>query len=101
MGGPLRLSGSLSEWNSQRACGFIECTDPPGKRFFAHKSEFAEQFVDGAEPPVGTEVSFTPGFDTKSGKERAQDIQVESGRKRGLHSITDHPGKRMKTGRPA
>lgn len=72
-----RIYGTLIDWKDGKACGFIECVDPPGKRIFAHKSEFAEAFVDGAAPPIGTEMSFVLGVDTKSGKERAQDIRVE------------------------
>lgn len=77
--GPPRLFGTLTDWKGKSACGFIECMDPPGKRFFAHKSEFVEQFPDGAEPPLGTPVSFMPGIDAKSGRERAQGIRVEPG----------------------
>jgi len=80
--GPPRLLGTLVDWKAKSACGFIECSDPPGKRYFAHKSEFAEPFPDGAEPPPGSLLSFTPGVDLKSGKERAQNIQVEHGLKR-------------------
>mmetsp|Transcript_134851 Transcript_134851/g.418983 ORF Transcript_134851/g.418983 Transcript_134851/m.418983 type:complete len:388 (+) Transcript_134851:83-1246(+) len=75
-GGQQRLHGTLDEWNASKACGFINCLDIPGKKFFAHKSEFAEQFMDGSEPPPGTLVSFTPGVDARSGKERAQDIRI-------------------------
>jgi len=82
--GPPRLYGTLKEWKGQKACGFIECLDPPGKRLFAHKSEFTEPFADEAGPALGTKLSFTLGIDQKSGKERAQDIQVEQGRKREL-----------------
>lgn len=74
-----RLFGSLSEWNPSKACGFIQCTNPPGKKLFAHKSEFAVQFGDGEDPPVGTTMSFVHGFDSKSGRERAQDIKLEDG----------------------
>lgn len=77
-----RLYGSLIDWKDEKACGFIACSDPPGKRFFAHKSEFAEPFPDDSAPVVGTEVSFMPGVDAKSGKERAQDIRLEQGTKR-------------------
>lgn len=77
--GPARLSGVLKEWNGERACGFIECSSAPGKRFFAHKSEFVEQFVDGEDPPLGTPLNFVLGMDSRSGKHRAQDIRVGDG----------------------
>jgi len=101
--GPPRLFGTLTDWKAQSACGFIECMDPAGKRYFAHKSEFAEQFSDGAEPPIGTHVSFTPGVDLKSGKERAQNIQIEQGLKRGTlddGGCNGPPWKRVKSGWP-
>jgi len=82
VGGPPLLSGELIEWNQSRACGFIACKDFPGKKFFAHKSEFAEQFEDGQEPPVGTRVGFTIGIDPKSGKDRAQNISLDNGEDR-------------------
>jgi len=67
----------LIEWDTHKACGFIETT-PPGKRYFAHKYEFSVEFADGMEPPLGTAVSFIPGVDARSGKERAQEIRVEN-----------------------
>merc|ERR1719414_282961 len=76
--GPQRLQGTLMEWNQQKACGFIQCLEPAGKKFFAHKSEFAVPFQDGEEPPEGTAVSFVAGVDARSGRERAQDIRLES-----------------------
>jgi len=75
--GAPRMFGSLTEWSIAKACGFIQCFDPAGKKLFAHKSEFAVPFGDGEEPPVGTTMSFVHGFDAKSGRERAQDIRLE------------------------
>ncbi|CAK0884720.1 unnamed protein product, partial [Prorocentrum cordatum] len=66
-----RLFGKLCDWNPDKACGFVECTDPPGKRLFVHKTEFAVPFPDGYEPPMGTPFSFFLGSDPKSGKQRA------------------------------
>lgn len=74
---PLRLAGTLAEWNPSQACGWIDLRDLPGKRLFAHKSEFAVAFEDDQVPPLGTQVSCALGIDPKSGKERAQDIRVE------------------------
>jgi len=73
----LRLFGSLCEWRDEKACGFIEAET--GKRYFAHKTEFVDQFSDGGAPGVGTEMSFMPGFDAKSGRERATEIRIEDG----------------------
>jgi len=70
-----RTFGTLVEFQDDRGCGFIECTEPAGKRYFAHKMEFAEQFHDLCAP-VGAEVSFIPGIDNKSGRERATDIRL-------------------------
>lgn len=67
------MRGVVSKWNCEKACGWVEASD--GGRFFAHKTEFAEQFVDGEDPPDGTPVTFRIGNDSKSGKERAVDIQ--------------------------
>lgn len=72
-----RLFGKLVDWNPEKACGFVECTDPPGKRLFVHKTEFALPFSDGYEPPLGTPFSFFLGNDPKSGKQRAVDIRIE------------------------
>lgn len=96
--GPPRLHGVLKDWKSKSACGFIECTDPPGKRYFAHKSEFVEQFPDGEEPSIGTQISFTPGVDAKSGKERAQNIQIEQGLKRAIEGGGANGPKRARPG---
>lgn len=74
---PIRLAGTLGEWNPSHACGWIDLRDLPGKRLFAHKSEFAVPFEDNQVPPLGTRVSCALGIDPKSGKERAQDIRVE------------------------
>lgn len=71
-----RLSGTLEEWNNTKACGWIESPEYEGGRLFAHKSEFAVPFHDGAPPEPGTPVTFVLGTDAKSGKERAVDIQV-------------------------
>jgi cold shock CspA family protein len=84
-----RLFGKLVEWNPEKACGFVECTEPPGKRLFVHKTEFAVPFPDGYEPPLGTPLNFLLGNDPKSGKQRAVDIRIQdaqrgfSGRGRG------------------
>jgi len=74
-----RLQGTLAEWNPKKACGFIQGIGPAGKRFFAHKSEFAVPFGDGEDPPIGTPVSFVFGVDARSGRERAQDIRMSDG----------------------
>lgn len=79
---PPRIQGFLADWKAKSACGFVECYEPAGKRYFAHKSEFVMPFVDGEEPALGTPMSFTAGYDMKSGKERAQQIQIEEGTKR-------------------
>mmetsp|Transcript_63746 Transcript_63746/g.179441 ORF Transcript_63746/g.179441 Transcript_63746/m.179441 type:complete len:446 (+) Transcript_63746:67-1404(+) len=110
---PGSLSGTITEWNSTKACGWIVSPQIPGRNIFAHKSEFVEPFADGAEPPSGTEVSFVLGTDQKSGKERACAIRI--GGDGGDHSsrqilgilsawtpekacgwieVQDHPGKR-------
>merc|ERR1712039_626524 len=73
-----RLYGTLGSWNSAKACGFIDVDDPPGTKFFAHKTEFAID-VGEWEPAIGSAVSFVQGFDRKSGKKRAQDIQFDDG----------------------
>merc|ERR1712217_81354 len=41
--------------------------------------EFAEAFADGQEPVLGTAMTFVLGHDTKSGRERAQDIRIGDG----------------------
>merc|ERR1712050_598825 len=101
----LRLYGVLCEWKDEKACGFIEVSDTngmPGKRYFAHKTEFAEPFIDGLVPTLGTEMSFMPGVDAKSGKERATDIRLEPGglkRKSTIGVVPKEPlRKRMKVG---
>lgn len=73
-----RCAGTLEEWKPEKACGFIICSTAPydGKRIFAHKSEFAEPFEDGGQPELGTPMTFVMGLDSKSGRERAQDIRV-------------------------
>merc|ERR1719220_495513 len=73
-GQPLR--GTLMEWIDEKACGFI---DSSGKKVFAHKSDFVEPFADGMAPPVGTAMIFVLGADPKSGRERAQQIQLDRG----------------------
>lgn len=84
-----RLFGKLVDWNPEKACGFVECTEPPGKRLFVHKTEFAVPFPEGYEPPLGTPFNFLLGSDPKSGKQRAVDIRIQdaqpgfSGRGRG------------------
>jgi len=99
---PPRIQGFLADWKAKSACGFVECYDPPGKRYFAHKSEFVVPFVDGEEPALGTPMSFTAGYDMKSGKERAQQIQIEEGMKHPLpeesQDLSGSPLKRMKSG---
>jgi len=99
---PPRIQGFLADWKAKSACGFVECYEPPGKRYFAHKSEFVLQFADGEEPALGTPMSFTAGYDMKSGKERAQQIQIEEGMKRpmleeDLKNLNESPLKRMKS----
>jgi hypothetical protein len=75
---PGRLYGQMTSWTIRSACGFLETTEEPiPKRFFAHKTDFEEQFHDGMQPPPGTLISFVPGFDQKSGKERACFIRIE------------------------
>lgn len=73
------LQGALVEWRPEKACGWIESPRLPGKRLFAHKSEFVEAFADGADPAVGTQVRFSVGQDHKSGKERAVAIRLGTG----------------------
>lgn len=68
-----RSVGTLCSWTAAKACGFIEVEG--GKRYFVHKSEFAEA-LDGDELPVGSTLSFLPGLDLKSGRERATHIKV-------------------------
>eukprot|EP00928_Gymnodinium_smaydae_P061491 TRINITY_DN45549_c0_g1_i1.p1 TRINITY_DN45549_c0_g1~~TRINITY_DN45549_c0_g1_i1.p1 ORF type:complete len:398 (-),score=57.23 TRINITY_DN45549_c0_g1_i1:73-1170(-) len=71
-----RLEGQIHTWDNGKGCGFITCPEMPGKKLFAHKSEFAVPFSDGNEPPIGTAVNFVMGMDARSGKERARDIQI-------------------------
>jgi len=68
--------GQLMEWNSEKGCGWISCMQATGGKLFAHKTEFMIQFDDGEQPPIGTTLRFVVGFDKKSGKERAQSIEV-------------------------
>jgi len=72
----VRLNGVLAEWTDSKACGFIDCSDPSGKKLFCHKSDFALHFADGEGPAIGTEVNFVLGHDPKSGKQRAQDVKI-------------------------
>lgn len=72
----LRLFGTLQEWKDEKACGFIVCENPPGKRLFAHKTDFTTQFAERGGPLLGMRLAFVLGRDARSGKERAQSIQV-------------------------
>jgi hypothetical protein len=80
------LQGYLTAWNQSKACGWVEADSEPGTTYFAHKSEFLDTFDDGDPPAPGTQVMFVVGIDEKSGKERAQQIQLFRGQKRALHN---------------
>jgi len=74
-----RRRGSVQTWDSHKACGWVDCLDEPGKKYFAHKSEFAQQFPDSHQPRPGAPLTFLVGFDPKSGKERATNISMNQG----------------------
>jgi len=75
-GGGARLQGLMSEWNDEKACGFIEFEGSQGKRVFVHKHDFAEPLIDGQAPEKGTVLNFVMGTDASTGKQRAQDVRV-------------------------
>jgi len=77
-GGGWPQPGILTQWDMHKACGWVQC-GTTGTPYFAHKSEFAQQFSDAAPPAVGMPVLFTPGTDAKSGKMRATCIQLVGG----------------------
>mmetsp|Transcript_161175 Transcript_161175/g.517373 ORF Transcript_161175/g.517373 Transcript_161175/m.517373 type:complete len:574 (+) Transcript_161175:157-1878(+) len=84
----MRLVGNLVDWNGRKACGFIEVPSM-GKKYFAHKTEFQIQFSDFQGPPPN--LSFVPGMDPKSGKERACQILPEGAYESPMSGMSDEP----------
>jgi len=72
-------TGTITAWNAEKGCGWIEGQGHQGSNYFAHKSEFVEPFADDEEPPIGRNVRFTIGVDKRSGKKRAQQISFSNG----------------------
>jgi len=75
----VRFHGHVSKWTPSKACGWIASTDEPGKMYFAHKSDFVQNFPDTMQPAAGATVTYVPGHDPKSGKERATNIHMDQG----------------------
>lgn len=65
----MRIEGSLSKWNDDRAFGFIAPTEG-GPEVFVHISAFPK---DGRRPAVGERLSFEIEID-RHGKKRAKNV---------------------------